>query len=79
MTSKKKKKLVPENITMLAVMFGDGAKGAATQIYVNDEYGVTMTCFRPSRNEVFKREFEHTSMPGKKFTTYQAMRKAVNK
>ena len=78
-TKKKTRKKLPDDISMQATMFGDGAKGMAVQIYVNEEHGVTMTCLRPTRNTAWQREFTHINLPNKVFTTYEAMQKAVNK
>lgn len=71
-------KTPPEDtIEMRAVMFADGAKGAATQTWHNEEYGITCICTRPDRQTAFVQTWSATGLPNLEFKAYSDLRLAM--
>lgn len=71
-------KIPPEDtIEMKAVMFADGTKGAATQTWHNEEYGITCICTRPNRKTIFMQTWSATCLPNLEFKHYGDLRTAM--
>ncbi len=70
---------IPANLSMRTNTFGDGAKGMAFQIDEDTAgLGVSCTARREDRRSPFVSTWRYRWLPDQEFTTFAAMRDAVN-
>ncbi len=67
---------LPGDLPLRGVMFLDGAKGMATQVYKNDEYGLTVCKGRPDRDTPFALVISMAGVEGK-FATFEELNAAI--
>lgn len=70
-------KLPPDKLPMKAVMFGDGANGAAMQMHANDEFGISCIATRKDRKSPFEEKWTALCLPDQEFKSYKALRAAM--
>ena len=75
---KKKLRVVPPEATTTPVAFLDGQKGYAQQIRRCEEYGVTVTATRETRDHPFVIVFTVDGLEGE-FESFDAMNEAIKK
>lgn len=73
-------KELPEahSLEVQPVAFMDGARGAATQVYRSEEWGVTVRAERESREQPFVSTYSADILPDRSFGTFAELREAYN-
>jgi len=68
---------IPETIKLKETMHGSGINGAVRYQHRNDEFGVQLDAYRPTRNGKWTQAWTSDHISGREFKSYAHLRDAV--